>query len=109
VGLKLKSSLWGYDPVLMDDEIELQNLEFDKEYKKLNEELQNAEKENSSIKMSIKSLEDEIATIKNLESEIGKKLLKVHMDASFRVFQSIRKFKIWKRKSFRQYQHIMKK
>jgi hypothetical protein len=42
--------------------------------------------------------------IKNIENEISKRLLKAHLDASYVVYSTIKKFKLMQRKKYKLYQ-----
>lgn len=91
--MKWKKSLWGYAPQLVEEYIKSLNAEFEKQYEELNDELLRLEEESKDLRNRIKKLEDEIHPIKSIESEIGKRLLKAHLDASYEVYNTIRRYK----------------
>lgn len=91
---KFKKSLFGYNPSLVDKEIDRINTEFEEDLSMLMEELKALERQRDEIKSKIEDVHEGIVSIKSVEPEIASILARAHLDASFEIYNSIRKFKL---------------
>lgn len=91
---KFKKTLFGYNKAAVENEIENINQEFENEYRILVEELGKLEKEQNEIKQKIQDIDGSIASVKSIEPEIGRILAKAHLEASYELFNAVKKFRL---------------
>jgi len=89
--MKFKRAIKGYSREWVGDTINLLNSEHSKEIEKLKENLSSLSKENESLKDEIKLLRKDIEQYKQMKDDIANTLLKVHLDASRQIQDTIEK------------------
>jgi chromosome segregation ATPase len=89
--MKFKRAIKGYRRAWIDETINSLNSEYSREIEKLKENLSSLSKENEVLRGEIELLGRDIEQYKQIEDDMAKALLKVHLAASRQVHDVIEK------------------